>query len=159
MKRILFLLSAACLATGVAARADAPPASPSPEDLVAMRKGGMDMSTAVLAGAGAIANGDGPLKALALPVRGLVNWADALPSTFPAGSGDVADSRAKPEIWSDWAGFTARAEEFRRATGAMQAAVAANDRDALVSALASTKAACKGCHDSYQIPPARRPGD
>jgi cytochrome c556 len=129
----------------------AKPAAPSAQELVAARQAGMAMGANTLGAiSNGLANGAAP-KTLGFPARSLDKWAKAMPALFAANTSTAA-SRAKPEVWSDKAGFAARAKVFQDATQALVAATQADDKDALATALASTKAACKGCHDSYQVP-------
>ena len=50
-------------------------------------------------------------------------------------------------------GCTLEAKAFADATAALATAAKADDKDAFTAALASTNAACKGCHEAYQAPP------
>jgi len=70
---------------------------------------------------------------------------------FPAGSGTAHD-RAKPEIWSDWAGFTAKATEFERAAADLLAATASGDPGRVGMALKAAGQSCKSCHRPYRKP-------
>lgn len=147
-------LCGALLATGAAvyAKTDAKAGGPTPAEIVATRQAAMTMgATSLNALKNASAAGT-PVKNLAFGARGLAKWGAALPATF-APSTRAVPSRAKPEVWSDRAGFAAKAADFGRATEALLAAAQADDKDAFAAALATTGAACKGCHDSYQVPP------
>jgi cytochrome c556 len=75
-----------------------------------------------------------------------------MPALFAPSTRAVA-SRAKPEVWANQADFAAKAAAFAAASKALAAAAQADDKAAFTSALASTGASCKGCHDSYQVPP------
>ncbi|MFT3809106.1 MAG: cytochrome c [Micropepsaceae bacterium] len=82
--------------------------------------------------------------------------AGELLSFFPEGSGPggagIEETRAKPEIWSDWAGFEARAKALDDAATLLTAAAAANDLGALGEAARQVGAACKACHQDYRGP-------
>jgi len=67
---------------------------------------------------------------------------------FPEGSGG-GDSRAKPEIWSDRAGFDQAMKDAQAAATAM---AAVTEEAAFVPAMKSLGGACKGCHDKYRLP-------
>ena len=67
---------------------------------------------------------------------------------FPEGSGG-GDSRAKPEIWSDRAGFDQRMKDAQAAATAM---AAVTEEAAFVPAMKTLGGACKGCHDKYRLP-------
>lgn len=152
-------LCGAVLLTGAALYAKpAPrPAAPSPQDIVTTRQAGMDMAVATLTLLkNASANG-APLKSLAFPANGIAKFAGVLPSLFPDSTKGLP-SRARPTVWTDRAGFQAKAGDLASATKALAAAAAAEDKPAFDAALASVGASCKGCHDSYQLPPPAKPG-
>ena len=157
MNAARIILAGALLASGVALYAKPPmpvkPAAPSGAELVAARQSGMDMSaSAVTLLKNAGANGV-PLKNLAFPAGGLAKWAAVLPTLFSDNTKGVV-SRAKPSVWSDRAGFAARSAAYIDATKSLSAAISADDKPGFDAALASIGAACKGCHESYQVQPA-----
>jgi cytochrome c556 len=67
---------------------------------------------------------------------------------FPEGSGG-GDSRAKPEIWTDRAGFDQAMKDAQSAAAAM---AAVTDEAAYVPAMKTLGGGCKGCHDKYRLP-------
>ena len=67
---------------------------------------------------------------------------------FPEGSGG-GDSRAKPEIWSDRAGFD---QAMKDAQAAASALAAVTDEAAYVPAMKTLGGSCKNCHDKYRLP-------
>ncbi|MFM5948443.1 MAG: cytochrome c [Novosphingobium sp.] len=93
---------------------------------------------------------------LAFPAGGLAKWAAAAPALF-ADSTKGVPSRAMPTVWTDKAGFAAKAKAFADSTRALADAAKEEDKAAFDAALASTAASCKGCHDSYQVQAAPPP--
>ena len=67
---------------------------------------------------------------------------------FSAGSGG-GESRAKPEIWSDAAGFEKGMKDAQAAAVALQSV---SDEAAYGPALGALGGNCKSCHDKYRIP-------
>ena len=67
---------------------------------------------------------------------------------FPEGSGG-GDSRAKPEIWTDRAGFDQAMMDAQAAAAAM---AAVTEEAAYVPAMKALGGTCKGCHDKYRLP-------
>jgi cytochrome c556 len=67
---------------------------------------------------------------------------------FPAGSGGD-ESRAKPEIWTDAAGFEKEMKDAHAAAVALQAV---KDEAAFAPALGALGARCKSCHEKYRLP-------
>ena len=80
----------------------------------------------------------------------------SLGALFPAGSGaeSGAKTRAKAEIWSDQAGFTAALDKASAGADGVVAATAAKDADKVTAALTAFQGACGGCHTPYRGPAA-----
>jgi len=99
---------------------------------------------------GAIAKKQAPfdaavVKANATTIADSLKKASAL---FPAGSGG-GESRAKPEIWTDAAGFEKGMKDAHAAAVALQSV---SDEAAFGPALGALGSTCKGCHDKYRLP-------
>jgi cytochrome c556 len=161
MKTARIIALAALATTAFAVQAQTKPAkqtkpasveAPSPEDIVAARQAAMVMSVGATSAMRSAAANGAPVKNLAFVASGVAKWGASLPAMFAPNTAKVP-SRAKPEVWTDQAGFAAKAKEFADATAALAAAAKADDKEAFAAALASTNASCKGCHDSFQAPP------
>jgi cytochrome c556 len=127
------------------------PAAADPAALVAARQASMKMSGAIMASLkGAIDRGD-EVKPLTFAASTLAGWAKAAPGLFPEGS-NVAPTRALPAVWSDSAGFKARADAYAAAAGKLVAAAQASDKAAFAAAWTEVRASCGGCHDNYKQP-------
>jgi cytochrome c556 len=151
MRRTL-LLAAVLIAIPITAIAQeqVPPAAPAtPEEFVALRQTNMGQGGAALAAMKQAADAGGDMAALAPRIEWLTHWSEELPTLFPEGS-DLAASGARPEVWSDRAGFEAAAGRFQTAVRGLAAPAAAGDRAAFLTAWAAVHAACSGCHDSYK---------
>ncbi|MEZ5668094.1 MAG: cytochrome c [Alphaproteobacteria bacterium] len=72
-----------------------------------------------------------------------------IPEAF-ADNAEGAENEAKPEIWSDAAGFAAKAEALQTAAADFVAAAETGDMAAAGAALGGVGGACKGCHDNYR---------
>jgi cytochrome c556 len=77
--------------------------------------------------------------------------AKMMPDLFPAGS-DTDKDRAKPEIWSNGAEFSAAAMDFEKASAALVAAVSTGDQGKIGAALGGTGKTCGGCHKPFREP-------
>jgi len=100
---------------------------------------------------GAIAKKEAPfdaavVKTSATTIADNLKKASAL---FPAGSGG-GDSLAKPEIWTDAAGFEKTLKDAKAAAAALQSVA---DEAAFRPALGTLGGSCKACHDKYRRPP------
>lgn len=76
-----------------------------------------------------------------------------LTGLFPAGSGsDKFRSRAKPEIWADFAKFEGYAKDTDAAFVAVAAAAKAGDGAGVTAAFTKAAASCNVCHREYRGP-------
>jgi len=89
---------------------------------------------------------------LASSAKNIHSFSTQLPTWFPRGSGVEArpKSEAKAAIWTDAAGFTAAASNFRAEAAKLNAAAAGGDIEAVKAQVRPTFMACKGCHDKYR---------
>ena len=152
-------LPAALLLAACAPMADAPsPAAavavatpePSAAELVAARQAGMAMAGATLGGLKAAIDTNAEPRTRVFPARGLAKWAHASPGLFPPGSTTEA-SKARPEVWTDRAGFLQAAASFQSEADGLLAAAQANDAAAFSARWTSTQRACGACHDKYRV--------
>src|SRR5437764_9090491 len=106
------LCAAAALAqgSGVALKAD---------EIIAARQALMDLQQGNANAMKAAVDGGMDVKGLAFGAKALIASTRTIPTLFPAGSEKGHNTRAKPEIWSDAAGFqkaaanaTAQAEKL-----------------------------------------------
>lgn len=157
--RIIGAAALLIAAWGVQAKVRAPAAPPVPtaQDIVNARQAAMVMSVNVLGSIRGSALRPDSTKPATFPARGLAKWAATLPAMFPASTRNLPGTRAKAEIWSSRADFEAKAAAFVTSTNAIVSAAQADDHDALFAAVESTAAACKACHDAYQVPPPPKP--
>ncbi len=78
--------------------------------------------------------------------------AKALPTWFPAGSGQSAEpkSHALPVIWTDKTGFDTKAKALAAAAPKLLAAANGTDPAAVGPAFKEVGASCKGCHETFK---------
>jgi len=127
-------------------------ASPTPAQIVKARQASLEMSAITYASLkqGA-ASGD--VSKLGFPANALASWAAALPSLFPAGTAQGTaglDTKAKAEIWSNRAGFEARAADYAAATAKLADLAKANDAAGFTAQLAVVKKSCDSCHSDFK---------
>jgi cytochrome c556 len=152
MKQTL-LLAAALVAIPLAAAAQtAPvPAGMTAEQIVAARQSAYALSAGDFSAMKAAAEAGADVHTLVLPARTLARWARTLPSLFPAGT-NLPTSKALPTVWSDRAGFEARAAAYADAARALAEAAQSGDRAAFLTQWAAVRATCSACHDTYRSP-------
>jgi len=151
MKRVVITgaLSLMCVAGAAGAQQEA---SPSAAEIVAARQASFALSAATFGAIKAGLDAGAPAQQLAFPSGGLARWAAAMPAMFPAGTGPdaVPSTKARAEIWTDRAGFEAKAADYQAATALLRDAIAAGDTAAATEAWAATRATCGSCHDAYR---------
>lgn len=77
-----------------------------------------------------------------------------LPTWFPSGSGPEGGIKtdAKPQAWSDAAGFATAAKGFQTETGKFLQLANAGDMNGAKAQVRNLGGACKACHDKYRVP-------
>ena len=82
----------------------------------------------------------------------LARFGTQLPGWFPAGTSLQTGIKtgAKPEIWTDRAGFARAANNLRTASANLARVSRGNDVAAISAAARALGGACKGCHDSFR---------
>lgn len=154
MARIRILEAVLCVAI-FAGAATTVLAQGGPADTIAKRSAAMKgMGGALGAIKGAAGTGDfDTAAAKAKEVQATVH---GLGDLFPAGSGPEsgAKTRAKPEIWTDAAGFKAALDKAGAASDGLVAATASKNADQVNAALTAFQGTCGGCHTPYRGPAA-----
>ena len=80
-------------------------------------------------------------------------------TAFPQVS-DLANSKAKPEIWKEQDKFKAAADKMQAEVGKLSAAAKSGDLNAIKTAFGGVGQSCKACHDNYRNKSAfRRPNE
>ena len=151
--RNTFLLAAAIAAIPLSALI-AQPAVPlvmTSQQIVAARQSAYILSGGSMAAMKAAADAGADVHTLVFPARSLARWSRVLPTMFPAGS-NLPTSHALPTVWSDRAGFEARAAAYTTAAQALAQAAQAGDRAAFLTQWAAVRASCNACHDTYKAP-------
>lgn len=64
----------------------------------------------------------------------------------------AGESRAKPEIWAQWAEFETRAKDFQAAAARLANATKSDDKAAIGAAQQAAGKTCGGCHDTFRAP-------
>lgn len=97
---------------------------------------------------GAMAAGELAYDAAAAEVarQTLINGAAAIEAKFTANVED-AGSTAKPEIWTNWDDFLAKAKGLGAAAAALDVASAAS----IGAGMGALGGACKACHGDYRV--------
>jgi cytochrome c556 len=154
------LVLGAVLASCAMAAEGAPPAGgamggmPSPaERAIQYRKAVMTVVGGNFGPIGGVLAGRMPYNAADIGKRAerVAFMAGLAAEAFPEVSKD-GDTKAKPEIWTDKAGFDKAMKEFGDASAALAVLVKTDqtNSDAFKAAAGKVGQACKGCHDNFR---------
>lgn len=97
---------------------------------------------------GDMAGGKVPFDAVAAEAArtAIVEVAGKIPATFEP-QGTDAESKAKPDIWTNWDDFVAKADALNKAAMAMDT----SSVEGIGAGMAGVGGACKDCHTKYQL--------
>ncbi len=122
-----------------------------PDTIIAVRQAGYDLQAGVAAGMKAVIDAGGDIKGLADGAKGLSAWGHVIPAMFPDGTQTGHNTKARPEIWSDRAGFEKAAETFWTAADRLATLAEANDKAGFAAQYTTTTQACGACHRAYRV--------
>lgn len=122
-----------------------------PEDAVKYRQAAFTLMGAHTGRIGAVVKGEKPYDKAAVEADAAVlEMVSKLPWTaFPQGS-DLANSKAKPEIWKEQDKFKAAADKMQAEVSKLSAAAKSGDLNAIKTAFGGVGQSCKACHDNYR---------
>jgi cytochrome c556 len=147
MKRLSLAALAAALATSLPAAAQ----FAKPEDAVKYRKAAFTVMAAHFGRIGAMVNGRTPFDAAAAQSNAeIATTLSKLPFTAFGPGTDVGDTRAKPNVWSDNAKFTAAANKMVEELAKLNAATKSGNLEQIKAAFGPAGGACKACHDDFR---------
>jgi cytochrome c556 len=147
----LITLAAALTAVVTAAAAQ----NRAPADTIRMRQANYKQIGAAMKGINEQLRGGAPsLPAIRARSRVIIGFAPQVLRWFPRGTGLEAGipTRARPEIWTDHAGFRRAGAGLLVAARAFDAAARLGDLDAIRGAASRLAHACSACHDDYRAP-------
>ena len=139
-------LAAACLAAAGPAAAQ----FQKPEDAVRYRQAAFQVMAAHFGRIGAMVNNRIPFDAAQAAANAeIATYMSKLPyAGFVEGS--QANSKARPEIWTERAKFDAAAQKMQDDMSRLNAAAKTGNLDQIRAAFGATAQSCKACHDAYQ---------
>ena len=145
-----FMIAAVAVMTVAGGARAAGPISLSPDDVVAGRQAGFDLMQGDVNGMKAAIEAGLAVKPFAFGAKGIVAWAKAIPSQFPAGTETAHGTKAKPEVWSDSAGFTKAAGDLQEAADKLATLAAADDKAGFAAQFDALGKTCGACHRVYR---------
>jgi len=148
MKQLILIAAAVAAILATAAIA-------APADTIRMRQANYKQIGAAMKGINEELRGSAPsLPAIRARSRIIIGFAPQVLRWFPPGTGLEAGipTRARPEIWTDHAGFRRAGAGLLVAARAFDAAARLGDLDAIRGAASRLAHACSVCHDDYRAP-------
>jgi cytochrome c556 len=145
-----FAFPAAAVAAVISAAVLAAPA-----DTIRMRQGNYKQIAAAMKGINEQLKSSEPsLPAIRAGSRTILGFAPQVLRWFPRGTGPEAGvrTRARPEIWSDHAGFRSAGARLLVAARALDSAARSGDLAAIRAAAPELAHACSNCHDDFRAP-------
>ncbi len=121
-----------------------------PDNLIATRQAGFDLVQGEISAMKATVTAGESVKPMVDAAKGLVSWGKVIPSVFPAGTDSGHNTKAKPDVWSDNAGFQKAAANFVAAAEKLQALADADDKAGFATQFAATGQACGACHRTFR---------
>jgi cytochrome c556 len=89
------------------------------------------------------------LAAIGPEARKLADFATTIPGLFPPGS-TGGDTKAKPDIWTHFADFQAKANDYHLAALALAEAADSGNAAATQAKFKAMLGTCKACHERYK---------
>lgn len=128
------------------------PAVPLPADtIIAARQAGYDLQAGVATGMKTVIDAGGDVKGLVDGAKGLSSWGHVIPSMFPDGTQSGHNTKARPEIWSDRAGFEKAAQTFWTEADKLVVLADTDDKAGFAAQYTLTTQACGACHRAYRV--------
>ncbi len=127
----------------------ATPAGSEP-DVIAIRQAGYDLLQGTVTGMKQAIAAKADPKPYAEGAAAVARWGKLIPSLFPAGTETGGKTKAKPEIWSDRAGFEKAAANMNVAATKLSEVAKAGDVDGFAAQFKALTDTCGACHKQYR---------
>jgi cytochrome c556 len=121
------------------------------EDAVKYRQSAFTVMATHFGRVAAVVKGERPYDRAAVEADvAIVETMAKLPWHAFAPGSDTANSKAKPEIWSEQDKFRAASEKMLGEMGRLSAAAKSGDLNAIKTAFGAVGQSCKVCHDDFR---------
>ncbi len=121
----------------------------SADDHIKARKDGFQVFRVSMGAVKKVVDDNGPASAAVAPAEAIAAQAAKQLQHFPPGS-DKGSTKAKPEIWAQWAQFEAGMKDLEAKATATAAAAKAGDVAGVKSGFAAMGGACGTCHKPFR---------
>jgi len=150
MKRFVVIGVAGCAMWAAGAMAQGAPSSLQPDNIIAVRQALMDLQQGNANAMKTAVDGGADVKPLTFGAKALVASTRTIPSLFPTGTEKGHNTRAKPEIWSDYAGFEKAAANATAQAEKLVQLADANDKAGFATQFQALAQACGSCHRAFR---------
>jgi len=146
MKTLIGLAVLACVGIVGVAQAQTPPV-----DVIVTRQAGYDLMASMVGVVNLAVKANVEVKSFAGAGSAIAAWGKQIPSLFPPGSDKGSKpTKAKAEIWTNWAGFEKDAATLADAGTKLTELAKANDTAGFTAQLKEVGAACGACHKAFR---------
>jgi cytochrome c556 len=146
------LVGAAILPVGAAGLAWAQSAVQRPAaEIIETRQAGQDLVFSIVTDMKAAVAAKADVKLFADQADAMARWFHNFPNLFPAGTESGHDTKAKPEVFSDPAGFAKAAETTSAAAASLAKAAKAGDDAEFLAQFKALGQSCGACHREYRV--------
>ena len=149
MKRWLMAAAAVLGVSGIA-WAQGGTVSFAPGQVIVARQAGYDLMHGDVTGMKAAVENKLDVKDFKDAADAIVSWSRVIPTLFPDGTQQGHDTKAKPNIWSDRAGFEKDAANLTDQATRLAQLAGAGDKAGFAKQFKVTTDACKTCHETYK---------
>ncbi|HEX6956625.1 MAG TPA: cytochrome c [Ferrovibrio sp.] len=120
-------------------------------DIIKARQEGMKGNGRAMKELKQIIDAGGPASAAVKPAESIAAMSAKIPGAFPKGS-DKGDTKAKPEIWANWADFEKHASNSKAAAEKLVADAKGGSMDMVKADFKALGQTCGACHKLYRVP-------
>lgn len=121
----------------------------SADDAIKARKDGFQVFRVSMGAVKKAVDDNGPASAAVAPAEAIAAQAGKQLQHFPAGS-DKGTTKAKPEIWAQWATFEATMKDLEAKATATATAAKAGNMDGVKAGFAAMGGTCGTCHKQFR---------
>jgi cytochrome c556 len=121
-----------------------------PDEIIADRQAGYKHIGELFKAMKEAIDSGGDVTAFAPKATEIGDWGRKIPTLFPPGTETGHKTHARPEIWSDRAGFDKDAANLSTQADKLSQVAATGDKAAFAAQWKATAQACGTCHHSYR---------
>ena len=149
MKLGLMAAAAVLGAAGIASAQEGGPAL-TPDQIIAARQAAYDLMSGTTVGIKTAISAKADVTDFEDAANAIAKWGQVAPTMFPDGTQQGHNTKAKPSVWSDRAGFVKDANNLTEQATKLAQLAKAGDKAGFAEQFKATATACKTCHDSYK---------